>query len=60
MDARCKNIYAGCDRDGIVKLFRVTDGQPHSIRIDEWVKVLDAMKAEPGEMLRVELVRDQA
>jgi hypothetical protein len=53
-----KDLYAGCDTDGLVKLFRVKDGRPTVIRLDEWVGILKAHRAQAGEMLLVDLSRD--
>lgn len=51
-------IYAGLDTDGIAKLFTVINNEPAKIEHSDWLKILDQLGAEPGEMLVVELSRE--
>lgn len=54
-----KDIYAGCDVDDVVKLYRIKDGKAVPIRLQEWIGILKAHRAEMGEMLVVDLSRDE-
>lgn len=51
-------LLAGCDLDMSVKLFRRhgTDGI-YTVKHADWIKILDKLGAEPGEMLVVTLSR---
>lgn len=52
-------IYAGCDTDGVVKLFRVKyGGLLAPLRLEHWLGILKAHRAQAGEMLLVDLSRD--
>jgi len=55
-----ENIWAGCDIDERVKLYRIIDGVSVPITLDDWLKVLDHIGAEPGEMLVVAIGRELA
>lgn len=53
MDEHGKHLYAGCDVDGSVRLFKLVNGKPVALKHADWLRVLDAWKCEPGEMLIV-------
>lgn len=51
-------IYAGLDADLRVKLWSSDDGvTTKPVTVEDWVHVLDAIGAKPGEMLVVTLSR---
>jgi hypothetical protein len=53
------NIWAGCDVDCRIKLFRVVDDMPIAMTLDgDWLEVLRSLGAKPGEMLVVSLARE--
>jgi hypothetical protein len=58
MSEPLENIWAGCDIDEHIKLCRIVNGQSVPIRHQDWLAVLDALGAEPGEMLQVTLARE--
>lgn len=60
-DAEQPKIYAGLDIDGKAKLYRFTHKtyeRPYLIDHNEWLRILDRLSCEPGEMPLVQLSRD--
>ncbi len=51
-------IYAGLDIDGVAKLFTIENNLPVLVRNADWVKLLDGMGAEMGELLLVSFRRE--
>ena len=51
-------LYAGLDTDGIAKIFSMASGIPRIVEHDQWIDILHNNNAVPGEMLRVQLWRE--
>jgi hypothetical protein len=51
------NLLAGCDESGRVRLYEVLDAVLYTVNNPQWVRILDSIGAEMGEMLSVQLSR---